>query len=72
PDSTFYFVVRKMIPDEQGVLIDLLYPDSIVKEVDFNLLSHWHKNKLGVVAFVQDMETNQVLQAIVDKRITID
>lgn len=69
PDSTFYYVVRKMIPDEQGILTDLFYPDSLVKEVDFNLQSNWNIEKLGIVAFVQDMDTKEVLQAIVAKRI---
>lgn len=69
PDSTFYYVARKMIPDEQGILTDLFYPDSLVKEVDFNLQSNWNIEKLGIVAFVQNMDTKEVLQAIVDKRI---
>jgi hypothetical protein len=72
PDSIFYFVVRKMIPDEQGALIDLFYPDSVVYEVYFNLQSNWNIENLGLIAFVQDMETKQVLQAIVDKRIAFD
>jgi hypothetical protein len=69
PDSIFNFVVRKMVPDEQGMLLDLSYPDSLVKEVNFNVLSNWDIDKLGIVAFVQDIEALQVLQAIVDKRI---
>lgn len=70
PESTFHYVVRKMIPDENGAPIDLFYTDSLIKEVDFNLQNNWNKEKLGIVAFVQDMETKEVLQAIVDKRIS--
>jgi len=69
PDSIFNFVVRKMIPDEKGIPVGLNYPDSIVKEVDFNLQDSWNRDRLGVVAFIQDMETKEVLQAIVDKRV---
>ena len=58
-----------MVPDEQGMLLDLSYPDSLVKEVNFSVLSNWDIDKLGIVAFVQDIETKQVLQAIVNKRI---
>jgi len=69
PDSTFFYVMRKMIPDAQGIPIDLVYPDSLTKEVDFNLQSNWNENKLGIVAFVQNMDTKEVLQAIINKRI---
>jgi thiol-disulfide isomerase/thioredoxin len=72
PDSIFYFVARKMIPDEQGILIDPAYPDSLVREVDFNLSPDWDQDRLGLVAFVQDMATKQILQAVVDKRIKGD
>jgi len=71
-DSIFYFVVREMNLNGQGVSVDLFYPDSIVKEDDFYIQDHWNTEKLGIVAFVQDIETKQVLQAIVDKRITTD
>uniref|UniRef100_A0A7C4TCU6 Omp28-related outer membrane protein n=1 Tax=candidate division WOR-3 bacterium TaxID=2052148 RepID=A0A7C4TCU6_UNCW3 len=71
PDSIFYFVARRMIPDEQGIPVNPVYPDSIVKEIDFNLQSNWQINKLGIVGFVQDMETKEVLQAYLVKRIEI-
>jgi len=69
PESTFNYVMRKMVPDERGIPIGLSYPDSIVKEVNFNLQDNWHKDKLGIVAFIQDKTTKEVLQAIVEKRI---
>ncbi len=69
PDSIFYFVMRKMIPDEQGIQINPVYPDSIIKEIDFNLQSNWKVNKLGIVVFVQDMETKEVIQAITKRKI---
>jgi hypothetical protein len=69
PESIFHYVVRKIVPDENGIPLDLSYPDSLVQEVYFNLESNWNQEKLGVVAFIQDIETKKVLQALVDKRI---
>lgn len=69
PESTFHYVVRRMIPDENGIPIELFYPDSLAQEVSFDLENHWNQEKLGVVAFIQDIETKEVLQAIIDKRI---
>ncbi len=69
PDSIFRYVVRKMIPDEWGMPIDIAYPDSLLQEVDFDLSPGWNLEKLGIVAFIQDLETKNVLQAIVSKRI---
>ncbi|MEO0206504.1 MAG: Omp28-related outer membrane protein [candidate division WOR-3 bacterium] len=67
PDSIFYFVMRKMIPDEKGIEINPVYPDSIIKETDFVLQSNWNANKLGIVTFIQNMATKEVIQAIVAK-----
>ena len=69
PESTFSFVMRKMIPDENGIPIDLAYPDSMMIEMDFTLQSNWDTRKLGIVAFVQNMASKEVLQATVNKRI---
>lgn len=69
PDSIFYFVMRKMIPDEQGIEINLVYPDSIIEERDFLIQSNWNINKVGIVVFIQDMETKEVMQAITKRRI---
>lgn len=69
PESTFSYVMRKMVPDAYGAPITVAYPDSFVEEVDFDIEATWNHEKLGVVAFLQDMETKEVLQAVVDKRI---
>jgi hypothetical protein len=70
PDSIFQYVVRKMVPDETGMPIDIAYPDSLFREIDFDLSPTWNLEKLGIVAFIQDLETYNVLQAIVSKRIS--
>ncbi len=68
-DTIFYFVVRKMIPDANGLPVQLTYPDSLIEELDFNLSPNWNTDKLGLVAFIQDMASREVAQAVVKKRI---
>lgn len=67
PDSIFYFVMRKMIPNETGIKINPVFPDSIIKETNFVLQSNWNVNKLSIVTFVQNMVTKEVVQAIAVK-----
>jgi hypothetical protein len=56
-----------MIPDENGIACTLAFLDSVSKEVRFPLNQNWNRNQLGVVAFVQDFTTKEVLQAILKK-----
>lgn len=69
PDSIFHFVMRKMIPDEKGIKITPVFPDSIIEELNFMLQPGWNIDKCGIVAFVQDMITKEVIQTIIDRRI---
>ncbi len=69
PESIFCFVMRKMIPDEEGIEINPVFPDTLVEEIDFLIQPNWDTDKLGIVAFVQDMETKKVSQAITMRRI---
>uniref|UniRef100_A0A7V1EHW1 Omp28-related outer membrane protein n=1 Tax=candidate division WOR-3 bacterium TaxID=2052148 RepID=A0A7V1EHW1_UNCW3 len=69
PDSIFCFVMRKMIPDEAGVEVNPVFPDTLVNEINFLIQPDWNIDKLGIVAFVQDMGTKEVIQAITDRRI---
>ncbi len=64
PDSIFYFVMRKMIPDEKGIKINPAFPDSIIEEMNFVLQPTWNADRLNIVAFVQDMLTKEVIQAV--------
>uniref|UniRef100_A0A7C6A8V2 Omp28-related outer membrane protein n=1 Tax=candidate division WOR-3 bacterium TaxID=2052148 RepID=A0A7C6A8V2_UNCW3 len=66
-DSIFSRVMRLMIPDENGIACALAFLDSVGKEVRFPLNQNWNRNQLGVVAFVQDFTTKEVLQAILKK-----
>lgn len=68
-DSFFSFVVRKMIPDPYGSSIELEFPDSSVYTETVVLDDTWDTDKLGVVAFVQEMSSHDILQAVVVKRL---
>lgn len=70
PESTFAYVMREIVPDANGASIDLPYPDSSVYEESVVPKSSWDVNKLGVVAFVQEMSSRDVLQAVVVKHLT--
>lgn len=69
PESTFAYVMREMVPNVYGSSISLPYPDSSVYEESVVLKSSWNVDKLGVVAFVQDMTSHDVLQSVVVKRL---
>lgn len=68
-DSIFNRVMRLMIPDENGIACTLNFGDSLNKEVRFNLNQTLKQNQLGLVAFVQDFTTKEVLQAILRKKL---
>jgi len=61
--------MRKMIPDEEGIEVNPVFPDTLVKEINFSIQPNWNIDKLGIVAFVQDMGTKKVIQAITERRI---
>jgi len=69
PDSIFYFVMRKMVPDVEGIEINPVFPDTLVKETNFFIQPDLNIDKLGIVAFVQNMRTKEVIQAITKRKI---
>jgi hypothetical protein len=69
PESTFAYVMREMVPSVYGASISLPYPDSSVYEESAVLKSSWNVARLGVVAFVQEMSSHEILQAVVIKRV---
>ena len=69
PDSVFRHVMRQMLPGIDGEPVNLAVGDTVVKEYYFRVQPSWNRPKLGVVAFVQDMSTNKVLQAAYLNRI---
>lgn len=67
PDSIFCYVMRKMVPDENGIEVKIVYPDTIIKELNFNLNPTWEFDKVGIVCFIQNMVTREILQARIKK-----
>jgi hypothetical protein len=68
PDSVFRHVMRQMLPDVDGEPVSLAVGDTIAKEYDFQVMPFWHRPTMGAVAFVQDIQTHEVLQtAYVDR-----
>ena len=43
--------------------------DTVVKEYDFQVRPSWNRSMLGIVAFVQDISTHEVLQTAYVERI---
>jgi thiol-disulfide isomerase/thioredoxin len=62
-DSIFRYVMRQMLPGEDGAPVRLVVGDTVVAERQFQLRPFWNRSMLGAVAFVQDMRTHGVLQA---------
>lgn len=68
-DSVFRHVMRQMLAGVGGEPVILAIGDTVTREYDFQIRSCWSRPMLGVVAFVQDGETHQVLQAACLSRI---
>ncbi len=59
-EKVFYNVLRKVLPDENGVSFSAL-PDTTF-EWQTDLLSNWNQDNIHVVAYVQNVQTKEVLQ----------
>jgi hypothetical protein len=68
-DTIFRHVMRQMLPSENGATISLTVGDTAVVERQFQLKPFWSRPMLGVVAFVQNTRTHEVLQAVQLSRI---
>jgi thiol-disulfide isomerase/thioredoxin len=68
-DTMFRHVMRQMLPGVDGEPVSLAVGDTVVKEYEFRFRTFWSRPMLGVVAFVQNSETHEVLQAACLSRI---
>jgi thiol-disulfide isomerase/thioredoxin len=68
-DSVFNRVMRAMLPDENGRSLVLTRNDTLQVHETFGLAPFWHRQLLGAVAFVQEMDTKRVLQAASIRRL---
>ncbi len=55
------YVERLMLPDANGTPIDIANNDNIVLEYDFDVDDSWNVDELEVVAFVQDLDTKEIM-----------
>ncbi len=55
------YVERLMLPDANGTPIDLVNNNTIVLEYDFDVDDSWNVDELEVVAFIQDLDTKEVM-----------
>lgn len=61
-----WFVVRRMLPDTSGLNLTVDFPNSF--DTTFAAtIENWDKAQIGVAAFVQNIETKKVLQAVVKR-----
>jgi hypothetical protein len=68
-DTTFRHVMRQMLPGVDGEPVHLAVGDTVVKEYGLRFQSFWNRSMMGAVAFVQNSETHEVLQAVCLSRI---
>jgi len=55
------YVERLMLPDANGTPIDIANNNTIVLEYDFDVDDSWNVDELEVVAFIQDLDTREVM-----------
>ncbi len=61
--DTLNYVERKMVPNQYGTTIDFSEEDEIVLELTFTLDEEWVAENCELVAFIQDNDTKEILQA---------
>lgn len=61
------FVVRKILPDTLGLNLTVDFPNSF--DTTFTTpAENWDKAQIGVASFVQNIQTKEVLQAVVKRK----
>ncbi|MEO0109081.1 MAG: hypothetical protein ABIK62_07960 [candidate division WOR-3 bacterium] len=68
-ETLFNHVLRLMLPNEDGRLVTNVGRDTFAVAEEFALAPEWNPRMLGIVAFVQDTTTNQVLQTSLVRRL---
>lgn len=62
-EREFSWVARKMLPDYNGTTLDLGSGSSKTYTFNYNIKTNWDAQQIYIVAFIQDDQTNEVLQA---------
>lgn len=59
--SKLDYVERLMLPDAYGTPVDIANNNTIELEYDFDIDSTWNEDNLEVVAFVQNLDTKEIM-----------
>lgn len=62
-EKEFYWVARNMLPDANGTTLDLNAGSSKNYTFNYSIKSTWKASQIYVVAFIQDDQTKEILQA---------
>lgn len=74
PGNTFYNVVKRMLPDAAGTRINLNWIQGVTQTTvnqSYNPVNFYDKNRMAVVVFVQDEQTNEIHQTFYAEPSTI-
>jgi Outer membrane protein Omp28 len=63
-EKVFYNVLRKSLPTDGGYsFTDILAQQPITEHWEADLLSNWNPDNIHIIAFIQNIQTKEVLQA---------
>ncbi len=69
-ERDFYWVARKMLPDYNGTTLDLGSGSQQTYTFNYTMKSNWNSGQIYIVAFIQDDQTKEVLQAAQNLKVT--
>jgi len=62
-ETEFFWVARQMLPDHNGTTLDLNAGSNKTYNFSYTMKSTWKAQQIYIVAFIQDDNTKEVLQA---------
>lgn len=62
-EKEFFWVARNMLPDANGTTLDLQAGSNKSYTFNYTIKSSWKASQIYIVAFIQDDQTKEVLQA---------
>ncbi len=62
-EKEFFWVARNMLPDANGTTLDLQAGSNRTYTFNYSIKSNWNSQQIYIIAFIQDDQTKEVLQA---------